>query len=322
MTLLDAARTSTTPPAPALPTCSALRRALGVDTAGSASTIRSWLLLEHPGAWSDTARDDAFAAALPDDRHDLLQHLWETAWLRPLVVRRPGRQGGRPAAEPCLLIGSTLGDRPWLERLPARALTSLDLEAVAAGVPGHGEPVDGPLFAVCTNGAVDRCCAVNGRPLVAALAAAHPERTWEVSHVGGCRFSANLLVLPDGVLHGGATPSDGLRIAQAALAGRLDLKGLRGRTGSSAFAATAEVGLRRRLDLTGLADVEVLSQDPHDDVVDGEEGPEPAGADVVLRAGADHWRVAVRVQELGPATSVCDGTEPVVTTTVTAVHPA
>jgi len=321
VTLLDQARART----PTAPTCSALRRALGVDTAGTASSIRSWLLLEHPGAWSETARDDAFAAALPADRHDLLQHLWENEQLRPLVVRRPGRPGRRPATAPVLLIGSTRGERPWLERLPARALPTLDLEAVAHGVGGHGEPVDGPLFAVCTHGAVDRCCAVHGRPLVGALAAAHPERTWEVSHVGGCRFSANLLVLPDGALHGGASPADGLRIAEAAVAGRVDLVGLRGRTGSSTFAATAEVALRRRLDLTGRADVQVLSEHPHADVVEGEQGPEPAGADVVLLAGVDVWRVAVRVRDLGPATSVCDGSEPVVTTTVTAVtavHPA
>lgn len=145
------------------PTCSALRRALAVDTAGSASTIRSWLLLEHPGAWSETARDDAFAAALPQARHDLLQHLWIEQQLRPLVVRRPGREGRRPGPDPTLLIGSTRADRPWLERLPAAALPALDLEAVARGEGGHGEPVEGPLFAVCTHGATAPCTAAPRR---------------------------------------------------------------------------------------------------------------------------------------------------------------
>jgi hypothetical protein len=46
------------------PTCSSLRERLGIDTAGSASEIRSRLLLEHPGTWPDGARDAAFAAAL------------------------------------------------------------------------------------------------------------------------------------------------------------------------------------------------------------------------------------------------------------------
>lgn len=304
------------------PPCSTLRARLGVDTAGSASAIRSWLLVEHPGAWSDTVRDEVFAAALPARRHDLLQQLWHDEQLRPLLVRRPGRAGRRVVRDPVLLVGAAHGGRRWLERLPASELPGVDLTALASGEPGHGEPVDGPLFAVCTNGAVDRCCAVSGRPLVAALAAAHPGRTWEVTHVGGCRFAGNLLVLPDGVMHGGATPEAGLRIAQAALHGRLDLAGLRGRTASGAFAGAAEVALRRRLDLVLLSEVEVLAEHPHPDHVTGEDGPEPAGADVVLRAGDAVWRVVVRTRELGLVTSVCDGTETVTAPVVTALLPA
>ena len=282
------------------PTCSDLRVRLGVDTAGTASEIRSWLLLERPGTWPEGVRDAAFAAALPRGRHGLLEQLAEEQQLRPLLVRRPGRAGRRSVEEPALLVGSTAGGRRWLERLPARALPDVDLEALAAGRPGHGEPVEGPLFAVCTNGSRDRCCAVRGRPLVDALAAAHPDRTWEVTHVGGCRFAANLLVLPDGVVHGGTTPEDGLRIAAAAvLDGRMDLAGLRGRTGTSGSAGAAEVALRRSLGLDRPADVEVLAEHPHGD----------AGADVVLRAGDDVWRAVVRAVDLGVHPTVCHGDE-------------
>ncbi len=291
------------------PTCTDVVGRLGVQRAGTAPAIRSWILLEHPGAWGEGARDERFAAALPAHRHAALQHLWEAEQLRPLLVRRPGRAGRRTAGEPVVVVGSARSGRPWLERLPARALPGLDLEALAAGRPGHGEPVEGPLFAVCTNGAVDRCCALRGRPLVAALAEAHPELTWEVSHVGGCRFGANLLVLPDAVAHGAVSAEDGLRIAAAALAGRVDPAQSRGRCGASAAAGLAEVQLRRRLGLTGPDAVDVLDERAHPDAVAGADGPEPAGADVVLRAGAEVWRAVVRVSDLGPAASVCDGTE-------------
>ncbi len=302
--------------APAAPTCSALRERLGIDTAGSASVIRSWVLLEHPGTWPEGARETAFEAALGAARWGLLGELWEEQALRPLLVRRPGRPGRRGDADPVVVLGSTVGGRHWLERLPARDLPGVDLEALAAGRPGHGEPVEGPLFAVCTNGSVDRCCAVRGRPLVTALSTAHPDRTWEVTHVGGCRFAANLLVLPDGVVHGGTTPEDGLRIAATALAGRTDLAGLRGRTGSSAYAGTAEVTLRRQLGLDRPGDVVVVSERPHDDVLLTEDGPEPAGADVLLRAGPDEWRAVVRTVDLGVHDSVCDGSLPVTDTSV------
>lgn len=291
------------------PTCTALVDRLGVERAGTAPTIRSWLLLERPGAWPDGVREAALAAALPPDRHALLMELWISRWLRPLLIRRPGRAGRRPVDEPQLIVGAAGPGLPWLERLPASALPGLDLEALAHGRPGHGEPVDGPLFLVCTNGAVDRCCAVRGRPLVTALATAHPERTWEVTHIGGCRYGANLLVLPDAAAHGATGPDDGLRIAAAALSGRLDTVNLRGRCALGAFAGSADVALRRRLGATAADDVEVLSQTPHADTVPGEDGPEPAGADVLMRAGDQTWRAVVRAGDLGPATSVCDGAE-------------
>ena len=130
-------------------------------------------------------------------------------------------------------------------------------------------------------------------------------------HVGGqprrrVRFAANLLVLPDGVVHGGTTPQDGLRIAAAAVHGRVDLPGLRGRTGASPCAGTAEVVLRRHLQLDGLDDMHVLDERPHSDRVDGEDGPEPAGTDVLLRTGSGLWRAVVRAVDLGVHTSVCD----------------
>jgi hypothetical protein len=301
------------------PTCSDLSVRLGVTTDGTASWIRSWLLLEHPGAWGEDAREAAYSALLGAARWESLRELWDREWLRPLLVRRPGRAGRRPATEPVLLVGSVVGGRGWLERLPAAGLPDLDLEALAAGRPGHGEPVEGPLFAVCTNGSVDRCCAVRGRPLVQALAAAHPERTWEVSHVGGCQFAANLLVLPDAAVHGRLTPEAGLRVAAEALAGRVATADLRGVCGRPPLASVAETALRRRLDLTAYDAVEVVELVLHDDLVDGEDGPEPAGADVVLRALGSTWNATTRVRPLGEATSVCDGTWEQSTTELTAL---
>ncbi|MGY1836058.1 sucrase ferredoxin [Blastococcus sp. SYSU DS0510] len=235
--------------------------------------------------------------------------LWSSRWLRPLLIRRPGRAGRRPATAPQLLIGAAGAGQPWLERLPASALPDLDLESLADGRPGHGEPMTGPLFLACTNGSVDRCCAVRGRPLVDALATAHPGRTWEVSHIGGCRYGANLLVLPVAAAHGATSPDDGLRIAAAALDGRLDTANLCGLCPLGRFAGLADVTLRRHLGATTPDEVAVLGERPHADALDGEDGAEPAGADVLLRAGEQTWRAVVRADDLGPATSVCDGPE-------------
>ena len=50
----------------------------------------------------------------------------------------------------------------------------LDVEALGAGrSPGLTPHLD-PVFAVCTHGRHDTCCAERGRPAAAALAGAHP----------------------------------------------------------------------------------------------------------------------------------------------------
>ena len=72
--------------------------------------------------------------------------------------------------------------------------------------PGIGEPGPPALHLVCTNGRHDPCCADLGRPVVRALVAARAPDVWECSHIGGDRFAANLVCLPDGVYYGRVDP--------------------------------------------------------------------------------------------------------------------
>ncbi|MBC8092375.1 MAG: sucrase ferredoxin, partial [Pseudonocardia sp.] len=181
-----------------LPGCATLSSACGEAPGGTASPIRSWLMVEQPGAWDRRVRERVFADALPPARQVQLQHLWNTAGLRPLVIRRPGRQhedGRRGGDGPrTVLVGGAEPGRRWLERWEIddlRALADLDLDAVAAGTGGIGTPVSGPVFAVCTHGAKDMCCATAGRPVARALSDARPGEVWECSHIGGDRFAGN-----------------------------------------------------------------------------------------------------------------------------------
>lgn len=299
------------------PTCSILAGRLGDPLGGTASVLSSFLLLEHPGPWGPNVLAEALAPIFGPAPLERMYELWTTQRFRALLIRRPGRAGRKPAEAPTAFVGSTSPESSFLERLPADRLDGLDLDHLAAGLPGHGTPEPGPLFAVCTNGAVDRCCAVRGRPLVAALAEQHPEQTWEVTHVGGCQFAANLLVLPSGLLYGALSPETGLEVATAALTGQVEPAWLRGRTGVTDWAGTAEVGLRQRLDLRASDAVEVLGERLHPEEIEGHVGPQPAGADVWLRAGAETWRATVRADDRGLRTNVCRGPVRILGTTLT-----
>lgn len=309
------------------PTCSQVAARLGEPTAGTASRIRSWVLLEHDGPWGADTREEVFAEVLGARRWAELEELWLERDLRPLLVRRPaghpesgrGARAGRGGRPPRVLVGS-IGPTPFLEVSDVDALATMDLQALADGRPGHGRPVLGPALLVCTNGAVDRCCALAGRPLVAALAERHPDLVWESTHLGGCRFAANLLVLPSGHMHGRLTPEDGLAVVEAALAGRVDPTGWRGRAGQGSWEslALATVAAREGVEFTSL---HVAEQCLHDDVVDGEEGPEPAGCDVVVTGSGGRWLAVLRTEVLAPRTSACDDEPPWPTPVVTALTP-
>jgi hypothetical protein len=142
-------------------------------------------------------------------------------------------------------------------------------------VPGHGPgPVSGRRYLVCTNGARDPCCAIRGPAVTQALDRVQPGQVYECSHLGGHRFAANLLVLPDGLCFGRLDARAAIGLANELEAGHLPLEHLRGRTAYEPEQQAAEILLRRELGLTGLGElalVEVRGSEPQTvfELVDG-----------------------------------------------------
>jgi hypothetical protein len=255
--------------------------------AGTASTVRAFVLVEHPGPWGvDALRD----ARLPDGVGEALRERSRTSGVRVLLVRRHGRRaaGAGPGQGTRVLAAHAHPHRPRLEAITVddvRALLDVDLAALRAeGSLGWPEEA-GPVLAVCTHGRHDACCAASGRPVAAALAAAHPEETWEVSHIGGDRFAGNLLVLPHGLYYGRLDRVSALTVAGAHLAGQVDLDHLRGRSGWSMPVQHAEVALRRELGETRLDAVQLVRARS-----DG------ARTSAVLRVGGQEWEVEVETR--------------------------
>jgi hypothetical protein len=131
---------------------------------------------------------------------------------------------------------------------------SAESELVAA-VEAAGEPYPDPLLAICTHGRHDTCCAVRGRPVAAALAAAEPEATWECSHIGGCRFAPAVVLLPHGFVLGGVPAQDAPGIASAYREGGLDPRYVRGR---SAFPPAVQAAQQHARAATGAVGVDAL----------------------------------------------------------------
>jgi hypothetical protein len=222
--------------------CSAVARARGDQLSGSTTLIRSFLLLEHAGPWGEEALRDS---RLPAQVSTWLRRQASTTKVRVLLVRRPGR---RPAPGPLRVFAVRSGE--WCESAELDAVEDvmdLDLAALAAGRSAGLDRWGEPVMLVCTHGRHDACCAERGRPLAAELARLSPSRVWECSHLGGDRFAANVLALPEGLGFGRVDVTDAARLLAGLDRGELDLDLLRGRCTLPMAAQYAEIVLRGEL---------------------------------------------------------------------------
>lgn len=235
--------------------CSHASEALDEPFIGTASTITNWFLVEHPGPWGEEALRHA---RLPAGLGDVLRRRERELKIRVLLIRRPGRR--TTARRSCFAI-HTGPDRAWMEHAElqdVRDVATLDLEALGRGGSVGLTPVKGPLFAVCTHGRRDPCCAERGRPLASAISGAFPEQTWESTHIGGDRFAGNMIAFPHGFYFGRVDPDAGVDVASGYAGGTIDLAHLRGRSCRPTDVQAAEQLLRARHSLTGIDDVTLI----------------------------------------------------------------
>jgi hypothetical protein len=231
----------------------------GDELAGSASTVRSFLLLEDPGPWG--------VAILRDSRLPgvVRTALGAVPGVRPLLIRRSGRQASDGVRVFAVHVGASGG---WAETTvldSVEEVVDLDLAPLAAGRSIGLEPHVDPLVLVCTHGRHDACCAERGRPVALALDAAGLD-AWECSHIGGDRFAGNVLVLPDGIYYGRVGHDAAEQLVRDHLTGTLDLDRMRGRSSLPMPVQAAEVAVRRRLGATAAADVQWLGHSTVDTV--------------------------------------------------------
>lgn len=213
------------------PLCSTSARGRGDPMLGTAAPATRWLLVEHPGGWAPAALDSPGIdnPGIDSPVADLLHRTALEVGGRVVLIRRPGRPAvpGRPEQRRWTVVDLD-GRQQW-----GTWRRSDDLLAAGA-VLRHGPadvaegPVPEPLLLVCTHGRHDVCCAVRGRPVAQALAARWPQQTWECTHIGGDRFAANLLVVPDGTVYGGLDAATAVEVVEGHLSGRVDVQHLRG----------------------------------------------------------------------------------------------
>ncbi|MGI8806977.1 MAG: sucrase ferredoxin [Acidimicrobiales bacterium] len=244
------------------PVCSAVSMAYDEPLQATASIVRNWLLVEHPGAWGPAALTES---GLPPAVATGLDERARRHGFRVLLLRRPERPSD--GSRQCFVAHSGR-HRRWIEQRVVDDIAELldvDFSPLLDGEPvGFGTPRDAPLYLVCTNGRHDQCCANLGRPVARALHARADEAVWESSHYGGDRFAGNLVCLPHGMYFGRLSPVDAQRVVEAYERGVIDLDTYRGRSGEPFAAQAAEHFLRRQEALLGVDDLVVSGYQRHE----------------------------------------------------------
>ncbi|MEU0743118.1 sucrase ferredoxin [Streptomyces sp. NPDC006134] len=272
-------------------TCSTVSRDLEEPLAGTAATARTWLLLEQSGPWG--------AKALTSSHLDpalgrALEKAAKGTGVRIALIRRPGRHADCDAsAERRVYAAHTVPGNAWVHGATItdpHQLLGLDFAALGRGdhrtfgAALDGRPhTGGPLTLVCTNGKRDRCCALLGRPLAAELAASGVEGIWEVTHLGGHRFSPTLLVLPYGYAYGRVGAHAVKEILHGVREGRIVVDGCRGSSAWERPGQAAELAVRTA---TGEHAADALS-------VVRTEGAAPRWEVTVAHSDGRRWRVVV-----------------------------
>ncbi len=289
-----------------------MSRELTEPLAGTAPRAAAWLVIEQSGPWGPRAVTESH---FHPDLGRALQRKARGTGVEIALIRRPGKHADRPpTGERTVFLAHTGLARPagaapgstaggWVREArladPAELL-DLDFAATGAGVePAFGERYEGdPLALVCTNGRRDRCCALLGRPLAAELAAAGHAQVWEVTHLGGHRFSPTMLVLPHGYAYGRLSAHTAKEVLEATRAGQVMPEWCRGRSFWERPGQAAELAVRRAYAVEGVDDLTV------EQVADPTGHPEdvPDGWTVrVTHVDGRAWRARVRRTVAEPA---------------------
>ncbi len=230
--------------------CSELSRNRGEHIFGTAPRADTWVLIEHPGSWSEKG--------FPDDRLELPIRKYIHALARSLRAKKLMIRHRRRGDSLRMFLVRSSEQHPSVSMIEFGAYDDL-LRLAPEDVVSHARPYDRPLFLVCTHGKHDKCCAKFGFGVYCAIHDATPENTWECSHVGGDRFAANLVCFPEGIYYGHASKDAAAEIAAEHIAGRIFLDSYRGRCCYERPAQIAEYLIRRETGLTGIYDLSFSS---------------------------------------------------------------
>ncbi len=223
--------------------CAEQSRNMDNPLIGTVKPFSYLFLLEYHGSFGSKALRDSY---IPEEVKGHITHGLKTVEehmgkAKFLLIKN---QHSREENEINLFVLQNNPDKPLIRRYTLEYYEQLLRSSLRDLIdPKGGDPVEAPMYLICTNGNRDKCCSKFGFPLYRSLydSIPDPERyVWECSHVGGHRFAGNVITLPDACFYGFVDPKDLLALVAHTEEKRIYLKKLRGRSSLSNEAQVVE----------------------------------------------------------------------------------
>lgn len=274
---------------------------------GTAARADFYVCLEMPGPWGAKAPTQSrqLDPVIGQELDDAVTALGG----RLVLIRHPERRtiDDQPLA---LLVSGGFETGGWLRRLEVAGPEEAIAWVRAWGAQGTPEGDDGgAAMLVCSHARRDQCCALAGRPILAALTReVGADSIWEASHLGGHRFAPTMLLLPTGQVLGRLNAVAAISAYHAAAERALWPGGARKDRGRSHLPPP-----RQAAEAWALAQWGHRNEQPHPDTAGVSLAPVPAvdiSSEMIddgrVRVRLGGWEICVDVDKV-----VADGEAPV-----------
>ena len=233
-------------------TCKESSASSGEHLYGTAPRVDHWFLLEYSDHWERNALSQS---SIPQNVKKLLAGLltyFDNSRLQ--LIKRDDSPGDSLSL---YYIKSTEFD-PQCFKFSLNNyddILELDLENLIQNGDLGDSKTDEKVALVCTHGTYDSCCGKYGMPVFEQLKEESDFTVWRTTHLGGHRFSSNVVMFPYGIYYGRVNESNIGEIISAHRKDEIFLDCFRGRSCFSQTSQVSEFFLREKLNKLGINDI-------------------------------------------------------------------
>jgi|FLYN01.1.fsa_nt_gi hypothetical protein len=232
--------------------CCDYSRQAGEQLFATATRVDVWLLLEYNRPWGGQALDESeLPQAIKDRLNAMLGSLPNG---RFQFIRRLQPKGGI-----AFYVAVSHELHPQLYKFELSTYDDLLGLDISGGQLPVEHATDERLIAVCTNAKRDRSCGRYGAEVFRIMLNVGGDAVWQTTHIGGHRFAATCVCLPEGVAYGRIDPGDTQQIVEAQRQGYIRLENYRGRSCYDAVVQAADYFLREHTGVCSLPGFRLLS---------------------------------------------------------------